>query len=238
MLVIPAVDLKGGKCVRLLHGKAENETVYSNDPVSMAKKWVEMGAKRLHVVDLDGAFTGSPQNLDIVLSIKKETNAFVQMGGGIRTLETMDRILGEGVDRIILGTIVFLDLELTQRAFEKYGSKIIVGLDAKEEMVAIKGWKDSTGVKLHDALTRIEKMGSEEIIFTDIGRDGTLEGVNLKAIINVMSRTKMKVYASGGVSSMRDIERLVGINSPGCIIGKAIYDNKIDLKEAFQLATA
>lgn len=238
MILMPAIDLKNGKCVRLKYGLAENQTIYSDDPLAMAQHWVSLGSTRLHVIDLDGAFTGEPQNLEIVVSIKKETNVFVQMGGGIRSIQTMDKILKHGIDRIILGTVVFQDSRLAEDAFKKFRNKIIVAMDVKDGFIAIKGWKDSSGLSIDEGLKRIEQWGCQEVIYTDIGRDGTLEGVNLRGIQEVMNKTNMTIYASGGVSSIEDIKNLKKINSPGCVVGKALYDNRMNLKDAFQVCAA
>ncbi|MCB4755608.1 MAG: 1-(5-phosphoribosyl)-5-[(5-phosphoribosylamino)methylideneamino]imidazole-4-carboxamide isomerase [Elusimicrobia bacterium] len=237
MMIIPAVDIRNGKCVRLRHGKIEEETIYSNDPVDMAKQWVSVGAGRLHVVDLDGAFTGQPKNLDQILKIKQETGAFVQMGGGMRNIATIQRVLQAGIDRVILGTMVLEQAGLAQDAFNKYKDRIMVAMDVDQGLVAIRGWKESSGFPLKDALSIVEKLGGLEIIFTDISRDGTLQGINVGTVEDVMSKTKMKVFYSGGVSSLDDIKKLKEIGSPGCIVGKAIYDKKLDLKVAIQLAS-
>lgn len=237
MLIIPAIDLKNGKCVRLLHGKAENETIYSDNPVEMAEKWVAAGAKRLHVIDLDGAFQGKPQNLEWVVKIKKKTNVEIQMGGGLRTIEAIRGILNAGIDKVILGTIVVEEAGLAREAFEEFRGQIMVALDVKNGNVAIRGWKDDSGFPVKDAIELVEKLGGKDIIFTDIGRDGTLTGVNLMAVQAMMAMTKLKVYASGGVTSLEDVKQLKSINSPGCIVGKAIYEGKLNLSEAIKIAT-
>lgn len=236
MIIIPAIDLRGGKCVRLRHGKKEEETVYSDNPVAMAQKWAAAGAKRLHVIDLDGAFEGHPKNLSWIGRIKKETGLFVQMGGGLRKVEYIEAVLNAGIDRVILGTIVLEEAGLAEQAFHKYHDRIMVALDAKDGQVAIHGWKDDSGFPVSEAIKVVEKLGGREIIFTDIGRDGTLEGVNYLRIADVMSQTKLKVFASGGVTSMDDLKRLKEIKSPGCIVGKAIYEGKLDLSEAIRFA--
>ncbi len=238
MLIIPAIDLRNGKCVRLVHGETAQETIYSNDPVAQAKKWVAEGCMRLHVVDLDGAFEGRPKNLDWVIRIKEETNIAVQMGGGIRTMEAIDLILGTGIDNIILGTAVFEEAGLVQTAFEKYKERIMVALDVKDGMVVTRGWKNNSGFPLLEALTLVEKLGCKEVIFTDVSRDGTLSGANVRAVQTVMSQTPMKVYASGGVTTLRDIENLIAIRSPGCIVGKAIYEGKMQLADAIKMAAS
>lgn len=238
MIIIPAIDLRNGKCVRLRHGNTAEETVYSDDPVQMADKWVAAGAKRLHVVDLDGAFSGEPKNLEWVIRIKRKTKVMIQVGGGLRTMEAIDGVLKAGIDKVIVGSIVVEEAGLAKQAFDKYRNQIMVALDVKNNQVAIHGWKDNSGFPLTETLSIVEKLGAEEAIFTDIGRDGTLEGVNLKAVLDVMGRTKMKIYASGGVSSIDDIKKLHSIQSPGCIVGKAIYEGKLDLAQAIKLASS
>lgn len=237
MIIIPAIDLRDGKCVRLRHGNTQEETIYSDDPVAMAKKWVEAGAQRLHIVDLDGALTGNMKNLAWVIRIKRETGAVVQMGGGIRTMQAIEKILEAGIDRVILGTLIVEEAGLAKTAFDKFKDRVMVALDVNNGMVAIHGWKDDSGFPLADTLSIVEKLGCREMIFTDINRDGTLEGVNLKAVQDVMQKTKMAVYASGGVSSLEDVSSLKRIKSPGCIVGKAIYEGKLDLSAAIKLTT-
>jgi phosphoribosylformimino-5-aminoimidazole carboxamide ribotide isomerase len=234
VIIIPAIDLRGGKCVRLKHGDVKNETVYSDDPVSVAKKWIGQGAKRLHVVDLDGAISGEQKNLDLALRIKKETNALVQFGGGVRSLESMKRILDAGIERVILGTVILEEAGLAQEAFDLYGSRIMAALDVRDGKIATRGWKTDSGFPLAEGVALMEKLGMEEVIFTDISRDGTLEGVNAEGVKKVMGMTKMSVIASGGVGSMDDIQKLKEINVHACIVGKAIYDGKLDLPAAIK----
>lgn len=236
MIVIPAIDIRGGKCVRLLHGDFNEETVYSDDPVAMARKWIAAGAKRLHVIDLDGAASGVPTNLDLIVRIRQETGIPIQTGGGIRSMETIDRILSAGIDRVILGSAVVDEAGVAKDAFDRYKSRIMVALDAKDGRVAIHGWKEDSGFPIEEALSIVEKLGGSEIIFTDIGRDGTLEGVNVGSVSSVMKKTRLAVYASGGVSTISDIQRLKTMGSPGCVVGKAIYEGRLDLAEAIRLA--
>lgn len=238
MLVIPAIDLRNGKCVRLVHGKKEEETIYSDNPVAMAQKWIAAGAKRLHVIDLDGAFTGEPKNLDWVLKIKKETGVMIQMGGGLRSMEVIDRILSAGIDRVILGTVIVEQAGLAKQVFDKYKGRVMVALDAANGFVAVHGWKDNSGFPVKETISIVEKLGGQEVIYTDISRDGTLEGANTQSVQAVMGMTPMKIYASGGVTSLKDIETLKAMGSPGCIVGKAIYENRLDLAQAIKLATS
>jgi phosphoribosylformimino-5-aminoimidazole carboxamide ribotide isomerase len=236
MIVIPAIDLYQGECVRLRHGKLEEKTVYSKDPVAMAQKWVAAGAERLHVVDLDGAFTGEPKNLDWIVKIKKATNITVQMGGGLRSMDVIDRILSTGIDRVILGTVAMEEAGLAQSAFEKYPGRVMVALDVKDGRVAVRGWKGDSGVPALEALSIVEKLGAKEVIYTDISRDGTLEGVNLKGFSDMINATSMAIVASGGVTTLQDIVRLKTLGTPACIVGKAIYEEKIKLSEAIAIA--
>ncbi len=236
MIVIPAIDLYQGECVRLRHGNLEEKTVYSKDPVAIAKQWVAAGAKRLHVVDLDGAFSGEPQNLDWIIRIKQETKVTVQMGGGLRSLSLIERILRSGIDHVVLGTVVMEEAGLAKTAFQRFQSRIIVALDVKDGKVAVRGWKDDSGVPAKEALSIVEKLGAQEVIYTDISRDGTLEGVNLKGFSDIMNATGLTIVASGGVTTLQDIVRLKTLGMPACIVGKAIYEGKIKLAEAIALA--
>lgn len=234
MLIIPAIDLRGGKCVRLKHGKAEEQTIYSDDPVAFAKKWVSMGARRLHVVDLDGAFEGLQRNLEIAVRIRKEADVEVQLGGGIRSVETAAAVLAAGIDRVILGTVVVEEAGLAKDMFDRFDGRVMVALDCKEGMVATRGWKGESGFPVEDALDIVQKLGGREVIFTDISRDGALEGPNLPAVKAVMDKTPLTVFASGGVTTLDDLKALKSIGSPGCIVGKALYEGHIDLAEAIR----
>jgi len=238
MILIPAIDLKGGKCVRLHQGEAEKEIIYSDFPVEIAKKWVKMGATRLHVIDLDGAFTGESQNLEIAAQIKKETGVVIQFGGGLRSMAKVKKVMELGIDRAILGTLLFTDPEAAKEIFKQYGDRIMVGLDVRGRNVSIHGWTGDSGVTIQDALEKIRILGGKEIIFTDISRDGTLTGLNIDAIRLVMELSPLTVFASGGVSDIKDIDQLISISSPGCIIGKALYENRLDLKAALQKVKA
>lgn len=236
MIIIPAIDIRNGKCVRLTHGDVDREKIYSDDPIEMAKRWVGEGCRRLHIIDLDGAFQGRPRNLDWAIRIKEETGVFVQLGGGIRTMDALDLVLGTGIDRVIMGTTVFEEAGLAQQAFEKYRQRIMVALDVRNGFVATRGWQDSSGFPLLEALSVVEKLGGREVIFTDISRDGTLEGVNVRGVQLVMQQTSMNVYASGGVATIKDIEDLKKINSPGCIVGKALYEGTVKLADAIRVS--
>lgn len=236
MIVIPAVDIKDGKCVRLRHGRSDDQTTYADNPLEAAKRWTAGGARRLHVIDLDGAFEGKPRNLDWAVRIKNETGAVVQMGGGLRSEEAVKAVLDAGIDKVILGTILFTEPPLAQRLFAAYPDRIMVALDVKDGRVAIRGWTDSTAVSLGEALETVTSLGGREIIFTDIGRDGTLSGANIDAVKLAMAMTPLAIYASGGVSSIEDIRALRSARCPGCIVGKSLYEGRLDLAEAIQAA--
>ncbi|HSV96213.1 MAG TPA: 1-(5-phosphoribosyl)-5-[(5-phosphoribosylamino)methylideneamino]imidazole-4-carboxamide isomerase [Spirochaetota bacterium] len=237
MLVIPAIDIKNGKCVRLEQGDPEKETIYSNDPVAMALEFQRMGAKLIHVVDLDGAFEGRPVNIDIVMSIQKSLTIPIEIGGGIRDLEAVRTYLNAGITRIILGTAV---LEGDPKAIvERYGSFIVAGVDAKNSMVATRGWKNITSVAAVDLIKELKKMGLVEFIYTDISTDGMLGGPNIQAMENILDEVgRISLIASGGVSSIEDIERLAALvprGLKGCIVGKAIYDGRVNAAEALAM---
>jgi phosphoribosylformimino-5-aminoimidazole carboxamide ribotide isomerase len=238
MQLIPAVDIKNGKCVRLSQGKADQETVYSNDPVSMAIHWDELGAQTIHVVDLDGAFTGKPANSHLVKDIINSSSVNIQVGGGIRTMESIDTYIDLGAARVVLGTIAFKDPTLVETAAKKYPGKIVVGIDARDGNVAIKGWVEVSSKKATDFAKSFEDMGVAGFVFTDISRDGMLEGPNIKSVSEFSEATSIPVIASGGVSRLEDISNLLtlkplGVN--GIILGKSLYDKTVDFKKALKL---
>lgn len=237
MLIIPAIDIKDGKCVRLIQGDPDRETIYSNDPVAMAKHFEDAGAKLIHVVDLDGAFEGSPVNRDTVMEISSTVSIPIEIGGGIRNAESLQSYIDAGIQRVILGTVVLQD-EFSQLV-EKYSDSIIVGIDARDSMVATHGWKKVSDVHAVDFIKELQKKGITEIIFTDISTDGMLTGPNYASLENILTEVEgISLIASGGVSSIDDIYRLSEISQPGlkgCIVGKAIYDGRIDLHKALAL---
>jgi phosphoribosylformimino-5-aminoimidazole carboxamide ribotide isomerase len=238
MRIIPAVDIKNGKCVRLSQGKADQETVYSDDPVAMAGFWDEKGARTLHVVDLDGAFGGLPINIDLVKSIIYNSSMDVQVGGGIRTLETIEAYVKAGVYRVILGTIAQKEPKFVEEACKKFPGKILVGIDARDGFVAIKGWVEISSQKATDLAVSLESQGVAGFIFTDISRDGMMQGPNLDSIRAFAESTKLPVIASGGVSRLGDITNLLALKPlgvSGIIIGKALYDKTIDYQDAVKL---
>ena len=239
MYVIPAIDIRKGRCVRLVQGDLRDETVYSQEPVSVAKLWKMKGAKRLHVIDLDGAFSGKLANLDYVKDIIKATDLRVQVGGGIRDLKTIEKVLSTGVTSVILGTSAVQNQEFVKEAVKEYGKSIIAGIDAKKGMVAIKGWKQVTKVNAIDLAKEMVELGVGQIIFTDIQRDGMLEGPNFKSSKELAIAVKSPVIISGGISGYKDIEnakRLEKYGITSVIIGKALYTGKIDLKQAIKIA--
>jgi phosphoribosylformimino-5-aminoimidazole carboxamide ribotide isomerase len=237
MLVIPAIDLKGGLCVRLLQGKKEDSTVYSDDPVATALKWEGMGARLLHVVDLDGAFTGDQQNFESIVRIRRAVGMDIEVGGGIRTMARIDHLLSEGINRVILGTVAVENPELVRTACARYPGRIIVGIDARDGAVAVKGWVEVTPFDAGDLALRMQKLGAAGIIYTDIATDGMLTGPNIGAVEAMVRGLHIPVIASGGVSSLEDIRRLAAIPGLwGAITGKALYAGALDLQEAIRIA--
>jgi phosphoribosylformimino-5-aminoimidazole carboxamide ribotide isomerase len=235
MLIIPAIDLKEGKCVRLEQGLMDSATVYSEDPATTAKHWESQGAELLHVVDLNGAFAGIPKNLDAIKAIRAAIKIPIEVGGGIRDISTMETLVSIGIDRIILGTAAIENPAFVREACGKFPGKIIVGIDAKEGLVAIKGWAEVTKVKAVDLAVRMQDYGVIAIIYTDIKRDGMLSGPNIEATRDLAKALHIPVIASGGVHTMKDIENLLTVRYSGVsgvITGKAIYSGSLNLKEA------
>lgn len=237
MIVIPAIDLKDGQCVRLLQGKKDAVTKYSDDPASTARKWEACGAKLLHVVDLDGAFTGNQKNFDAIIKIREAVSIDIEVGGGIRDLKKIDELINIGINRIILGTAVIEDPTLLTKACAKYPGKVLVGIDAKDGKVAVKGWIEVTDVDSKKLARDVEAHGAAGIIYTDISRDGMMTGPNINAMKAMVENVSISVIASGGVSSIEDIKALKTIKGLwGVITGKAIYSRAIDLTEAIRIA--
>ncbi len=239
MHIIPAVDIKGGRCVRLSQGKADQETVYSEDPLAVANDWDEQGARIIHVVDLDGAFDGKPVHADLIKNIIYNSSVDIQIGGGIRTLDAIKTYVDAGAYRVILGTVAQKDPDFVKQACEQFPGKIMVGIDARDGMVAIKGWVEVTDQKAADLAKAMEPLGVAGFIFTDISRDGMMQGPNLESIKSFAENTSLPVIASGGVSQPEDISALIALKTQGLsgiIIGKALYDKRVDFKQALQLA--
>jgi phosphoribosylformimino-5-aminoimidazole carboxamide ribotide isomerase len=238
MIVIPAIDLKDGKCVRLEQGLMERDTVYSDDPAATARRWQIEGGELLHIVDLDGAFAGSPKNRAAIEAIIKAISIPAQLGGGIRDLATIEAYLSLGLSRVIIGTAAQRTPQLVSDACQRFPGKIVVGIDAKNGMVAVQGWAEVTNVTAVELAKRFAGDGVAAIIYTDIARDGMLQGPNLEATRALAEAAGIPVIASGGVSSLRDIENLLAIEKygvTGVITGKAIYSGALDLREAVSL---
>lgn len=236
MLIIPAIDLKDGKCVRLLQGKADALTEYSDNPVEVARRWESLGARLIHIVDLDGAFTGNQKNLESIKEIRKAVTVDIEVGGGIRDIERIEMLLGLGINRVILGTVAAKRPELVREACKRFPQRIIAGIDARDGRVAIKGWVETTDIKATELALRMQEYGVWGIIYTDISRDGMLSGPNIDAMREMVNAVHIPVIASGGVSSIDDIKRLKEIKGLyGVITGKALYSGAIDLREAINI---
>jgi phosphoribosylformimino-5-aminoimidazole carboxamide ribotide isomerase len=232
MEIIPAIDLKNGKCVRLFQGDYSQETVFSEDPVAMAVKWQSLGARRLHVIDLDGAASGYPENINVVQSIVKSINIPVQLGGGIRDRKTAERLWDLGVQRLILGSIAIEDPELVKDLCRENAEGVIVGIDARDGYVAIHGWLDDTRIEAINLAKRVKKMGARRILYTDIKRDGTLTEPGYDAIGKLIKTVKIAVVAAGGISRIAHLQKLAELGVDAAVVGRAIYTGDIDLKEA------
>ena len=235
MIIIPAIDLKDGKCVRLLKGEEGTETVFSTNPVETAKKWESCGAKWIHVVDLDGAFEGSAKNAGIILDIVRNVDCDVQLGGGIRDIETADRYISGGVNRLIIGTRAFSDGDFIEELCGKYPGKISIGLDTKNNKIAVKGWKEVLDLDTEDTIKKLEQSGASMFIHTNVDKDGTMEGINTGPIKKFIDTCSVPVIASGGIATMEDLEKLSSLKGNGLygvILGKSIYSGSIDLEEA------
>ncbi len=235
MLVIPAIDLKEGKCVRLLQGREDAVTVYSDDPSLTAKAWALCGASLLHVVDLDGAFTGSQKNFEAIRKIRDSVEMDIEVGGGIRDMDKIDELAGIGINRVILGTAVIEKPVFLREACSKYPGRVLVGIDAKQGMAAVKGWVEVTSVDARELAKKAVEAGAAGIIYTDISKDGMLSGPNIEAVKEMVNTVGIPVIASGGISSMDDITNLMQIDRLwGAITGKAIYSGSLDLREAIK----
>lgn len=236
MLVIPAIDLKDGKCVRLRQGRMDDSTVFSDDPVDVAGRWMDAGARRLHLVDLNGAFDGEPVNGEIVKQIAERFPNFpTQIGGGIRSLKTIETYLNAGVNYVIIGTKAVKEPEFVEEACAAFPGHIIVGLDAKDGKVATDGWAEVSNVQATDLAKRFDELGVSSIVYTDIARDGMMQGVNVEATVRMAQASSIPVIASGGITNMDDIKALAdqahhGIC--GAITGRAIYEGTLDVSEA------
>ncbi|MHB8073110.1 1-(5-phosphoribosyl)-5-[(5-phosphoribosylamino)methylideneamino]imidazole-4-carboxamide isomerase [Desulfosporosinus fructosivorans] len=241
MLLFPAIDLKEGKAVRLLQGRMEDSTVYSDNPVDLAKSFESQGAEYLHIVDLNGAFTGKPVNDEMIRRIVGSVALKIQIGGGIRTMERITELIELGVERVILGTIAVKKPELVAEAARRYGNRVIVGIDAKEGLVAVQGWAETTEMKAIDLGKAMKIMGVQSVVFTDIARDGMLQGPNIESTVQLARETGLSVIASGGISTLADLQNLQaeaikGVSIEGAITGKALYSGAFTLREALEAA--
>ena len=236
MILYPAIDLVQGKAVRLYKGDYARMTVYSDDPVSVARDFQAAGATRMHLVDLEAAKSGIPENAATIRAIAEQTDLFLEVGGGIRTMETLERYLALGVDRAILGTAAVTDPDFLREAVSKYGEKVAVGVDLKDGLVAIKGWTETSNLTADAFFAKMEALGVKTVICTDISRDGAIKGTNRELYKSLSEKFSIDLIASGGVSTIEDIAALKAMGLHGAIIGKAYYTGAIDLKEALEVA--
>ncbi|MBS4022187.1 MAG: 1-(5-phosphoribosyl)-5-[(5-phosphoribosylamino)methylideneamino]imidazole-4-carboxamide isomerase [Dethiobacter sp.] len=238
MLIIPAIDIRAGRCVRLLHGELDKETIYYEDPVEAALRWQSEGARRLHLVDLDGAFAGEMKNAAVIEQVVKAVNIPVQMGGGIRDMATAEDLFARGVERVILGTVAVTDPELLKAMCSNFPGRVMAGLDARNGSVAIRGWVDDSGLRAVDLARSMAGLGVAEIVYTDIARDGALTGPNLTALREMAEALEIDVIASGGVSSLDDIKNLLQLEPlgvTGVIVGQAFYTGRLDMARALAI---
>lgn len=239
MIIFPAIDIRDGKCVRLTEGRFDQETIFADRPVDMAMRWMKEGAEYLHLVDLDGALAGKPVNMAAIKEIIKAVNIPVQLGGGIRTLDTIQECLDNGVQRVILGSIAVREPELVAEACKLYGDRIVVGIDARDGQAAVEGWGVTGGISAEELAKRMAGAGVQRIIYTDISRDGMLSGVNVEATASLARAAGIPIIASGGVRDMDDMKAIKAAESSGIegvIVGKAIYMGTLQLADALSLA--
>jgi phosphoribosylformimino-5-aminoimidazole carboxamide ribotide isomerase len=234
MDIIPAIDLRNGKCVRLYQGDYGKETVFSDDPVAVALRWQSEGARRLHIVDLDGAARGEPGNMDTIEDILAVIDIPIQVGGGIRTMETVEQLFAASVERVILGTVAVEKPDLVKEACQTFSDRIIISIDAKDRMVATRGWQQESTVVASELAGKMIELGVRRFIYTDISRDGTLTNPNFEAIADFLSQVRAPIIAAGGISSVHHLTRLAEMGVEGAIVGKAIYTGDVKLNEAFK----
>ncbi len=237
MIIFPAIDLKDGKCVRLAQGDFNRKQVFSEDPLEVALNWQSQGAKYLHLVDLDGALTGKPENINVIKKILNKLSIPVQLGGGIRTMAYADNLISLGVQRIILGTSALSEPSFTKDVIEKYQDQVAISIDAKNGFAAIKGWTEISSVKASDLANYLKSFGLKTIVYTDIAKDGMLMGPNFEELSQMQLETNLDIIASGGISTLMDIEKLKMMNLYGAIIGKALYTADIRLLDIFAKET-
>ncbi|MEQ8196890.1 MAG: 1-(5-phosphoribosyl)-5-[(5-phosphoribosylamino)methylideneamino]imidazole-4-carboxamide isomerase [Clostridiaceae bacterium] len=235
MIILPAIDIRGGKAVRLYQGDYSKEEVVAKDIFDQAREFQRLGATHLHLVDLDGAKEGTGVNEEIILKLAKELDMSIEVGGGIRTLERIDKLLSNGVDKVILGTAAIENKELLMKALEKYGDAIIVGIDARDGKVCANGWLEESNLDYVEFSKTMADLGVDNIIVTDISRDGTLQGVNIDMLRTLKEKVNIKITASGGVKNIEDIKKLKELGVYGAITGKAIYSGELSLKDALDL---
>jgi phosphoribosylformimino-5-aminoimidazole carboxamide ribotide isomerase len=236
MLIFPAIDLYNGKAVRLYKGDYSKMTVYNDNPLAVAEDFKNQGATCLHIVDLEGAKTGETPNIETVKTLAEKSGLFTEIGGGIRSLETAEKYISSGVDRIILGTAAVKDEKFLTEAVKKYGGKVAVGVDLKDGYVAIKGWTEKSDYDAYTFCDKMEKIGVKTLIITDISKDGAMQGTNLELYKELSQKYNMQITASGGVSTIEDVKNLAKINMYGAIIGRAYYTGAISIKEAVEVA--
>ncbi|HVO33024.1 MAG TPA: 1-(5-phosphoribosyl)-5-[(5-phosphoribosylamino)methylideneamino]imidazole-4-carboxamide isomerase [Elusimicrobiota bacterium] len=239
MQIFPAIDIRRGNCVRLYQGRKDRETIYSKDPLQMARLWKSKGARRLHVADLDGAFQGKPANIELAAAMRKELDIPVQMGGGFRDMASIDTAIQAGIDRIILGTAAVYNEDLVIESVRKHGKSIAVSIDVSDDYVAVGGWTELSAVRFEDLARTMRQNGITELLFTDTRKDGTLSGPNLEGIRRFLKAAQVPVTVSGGISSVDDVAVLKTLEGEGLkavVIGKALYDEKIVLEEALRVA--
>ncbi len=236
--MIPAIDLRGGNCVRLLRGDYAQETVFSSDPVAVARRWEDAGARTLHVVDLDGAASGVPAHLEVVAAIRRATSLTIHYGGGLRDDATIDRALAAGVDRVVLGTALISRPDWVAELCQRIPEQIIVGIDARDGKVATQGWRETSDLTTEKAVERANAVGVRRALFTDISQDGTLAGPNLAALRAVVAAAKFQIIASGGVARLEDLDAIAATGATAAILGRALYTGAIDLAAAIARAAS
>ena len=238
MIIFPAIDIKGGKCVRLIKGDFEKMTSYKNLPIDQAKKYSESGFNNIHIIDLDGALQGKPTNSNVIKEIIKKVKLKIQIGGGIRTFDDVNNWIETGVDRVVMGTAAVENTDLLKTASNKFKNKIAVALDVKDGLIALSGWKKQTNIFAIDFINKIQNFGVSRIIYTDINKDGTKKGPNIKDTIELSNKVKIPLVISGGVSSIEDVKKIKSLNNPsieGVIVGKSIYDGDIKINDLAKL---